>query len=1029
MQKCTGHKPGSQTINHSMKRAVLSLSCMALLYHAQSQETRVYTDPQRQFWQAKDLYQQGQYSNAYPLFRDLQARLRETDYANERLATEEINFYTTVCALKQQEPRAEAEAEAFLGLERNDALQEKMAFHLGEYYFYKDEPKKAIDYYEQTDIAQLSNEEIALMKFHQGYGYFTLNQFEKAKPLLNAVRQMPENIHYADANYYYGFILYSERRYSDALTCFRVVENHPNYGQAVPFYIASILYQQGEKDKALQYAESRLGSSKALHDREFQQLAGHAYFEKRQFAKALPYLEAGVKGLDKITREQQYELSYCYYDGKQYKRAADGFKLLTEGSDSLSQSAMYLLGDAYLKMGDKANARTAFAYCAANSSIPAQKEIALFHYGKLSYELGYQDIALTELKRYIQDYPSGQYQKEARELLVGLLANTNNYREALELLEGLQQPSDAARKLYAKVAYGRATELISDGKLDEASRLLDKALADPQNAAVKPQAEFWKGEIAYRQDKLDEATRYFHQYLAANPSPQGETSPQHARYNLGYAYLRKENYKIAQGFFEQVAPTVRLASPAVEQDAYLRNADCHFMLRDFSKANAMYAKAEDYSWPAADYALYQQAMIAGVSKPAEKIRILNSIEKRYPGSELLPFVQMEIANTYLAEEKYKEALPYLQQVVKAEGNSGNLKPRAYLRLGIAHYNLNNNSAALDNYRTLVNKFPDAAETEEALESAKAIFVEEGKTADYADFLRAAGKTVTRSQEDSLAWTSAENRYASGDMNAALSAFNDYLRRFPEGAFHYDAEYLRAGIYQQRKDWKNAFQGFVAIADKEQGKYLEKASHQAAHIAYFELKDYPAAEKYFTLSKSVTADRTQRLDAMRGLLRAQYNQQKWKEALANAEELLKEKSISADDKVLASMVRGRAAQSSGQFGDAIPHYRSVIASNNAAYAAEARYEIAASYLALKDLKNAERAAFECINKSGSYDFWITKSYILLGDVFWKQKDYFNAKATLQSVVENSRITELKEEAQVKLELVTEEEKKQTIITDK
>jgi hypothetical protein len=54
---------------------------------------------------------------------------------------------------------------------------------------------------------------------------------------------------------------------------------------------------------------------------------------------------------------------------------------------------------------------------------------------------------------------------------------------------------------------------------------------------------------------------------------------------------------------------------------------------------------------------------------------------------------------------------------------------------------------------------------------------------------------------------------------------------------------------------------------------------------------------------------------------------------------------------------------------------------------------------------------------------------LGDVFWKQRDYFNAKATLQSVVENSRITELKEEARVKLELVTEEEKKQTTITDK
>jgi predicted nucleic acid-binding protein len=77
--------------------------------------------------------------------------------------------------------------------------------------------------------------------------------------------------------------------------------------------------------------------------------------------------------------------------------------------------------------------------------------------------------------------------------------------------------------------------------------------------------------------------------------------------------------------------------------------------------------------------------------------------------------------------------------------------------------------------------------------------------------------------------------------------------------------------------------------------------------------------------------------------------------------------------------------------------------------------------LDDLKNAEKAAFETINKSGSYDYWITKAYILLGDVFYRQKDYFNARATLQSVIENSRITELKNEARSKLEKVVAEEK--------
>jgi TolA-binding protein len=74
-----------------------------------------------------------------------------------------------------------------------------------------------------------------------------------------------------------------------------------------------------------------------------------------------------------------------------------------------------------------------------------------------------------------------------------------------------------------------------------------------------------------------------------------------------------------------------------------------------------------------------------------------------------------------------------------------------------------------------------------------------------------------------------------------------------------------------------------------------------------------------------------------------------------------------------------------------------------------------------LPDAEKAAFEVINKSGSYDWWVTKAYILLGDIYFKQKDYFNAKATFQSVVDNSLNSELKSEAQAKLTKVVDEEK--------
>ena len=110
-----------------------------------------------------------------------------------------------------------------------------------------------------------------------------------------------------------------------------------------------------------------------------------------------------------------------------------------------------------------------------------------------------------------------------------------------------------------------------------------------------------------------------------------------------------------------------------------------------------------------------------------------------------------------------------------------------------------------------------------------------------------------------------------------------------------------------------------------------------------------------------------------------------------------------------MAIGKSAQIGGRYDEAISAFKAVVAVNKAAVGAEARYEIANTWFMTGRLSDAEKAAFEVINKSGSYDFSVTKAYILLGDIYFKQKDYFNAKATFQSIVQNSLNAELKAEA--------------------
>jgi tetratricopeptide (TPR) repeat protein len=141
----------------------------------------------------------------------------------------------------------------------------------------------------------------------------------------------------------------------------------------------------------------------------------------------------------------------------------------------------------------------------------------------------------------------------------------------------------------------------------------------------------------------------------------------------------------------------------------------------------------------------------------------------------------------------------------------------------------------------------------------------------------------------------------------------------------------------------------------------------------------------------------------------------------AKELLKSKGISTDDKSVAFLVLGKSQQAGNDYSAAITSFKSCAAINKSAWGAEARYEIANCQFSLGNYTAAEKAAQVVIKETSSYDFWLTKSYILLGDIFMQQKDYFNAKATYQSVAQNSTIVELKTAAQDNLDKATAAEK--------
>jgi tetratricopeptide (TPR) repeat protein len=218
----------------------------------------------------------------------------------------------------------------------------------------------------------------------------------------------------------------------------------------------------------------------------------------------------------------------------------------------------------------------------------------------------------------------------------------------------------------------------------------------------------------------------------------------------------------------------------------------------------------------------------------------------------------------------------------------------------------------------------------------------------------------------------------------------------------------------------ALKGYEIICSKGNNPYIEKAALIMSRSWFFDKKDYAKAQPYFELLQQYALSEENKYEALRGHLRCLYYLKDYDKGSAVARELLPMKMAATDDKSLCHLMIGKFEQINGSLEKAIISFKQTTVLNKGEWAAEAGYEMAAVQFAQLKYEVAEKSAFEVIRRSGSYPFWVTRSYLLLGDIFFAQKDYFNAKATYQSVADNAKHLELKKEASDKLIKVKEEE---------
>jgi tetratricopeptide (TPR) repeat protein len=976
--------------------AFMMLSSVLFSGNSYAQYTAVFHELNSDYLRAIDLFEKQKYNAAQQEFQQIIARIQDPNHEIQVNA----EYYVALCALELFHQDSEFLLRQFIKRHPDSPRAKTAYFQLARDYYRRKQFDKAIIAFNQTDVYDLSPEDVGEYYFKRGFAYFNTEQYDKASTDFYEIKDAATP-YFAPANYYFAHINYEQGHYQTAYETFRKIEQEENFAPIVPYYITQILFLQRKFDDLIAYAPPVLERTKTKRAEEIAKVLGNAFYEKREYEQAIPYLDMYYQSSHPKSREDAYQLGYAYYRIGDFQNATELFKRVIKGEkDELEQTAHYQLADAYLKLDRKNFARNSFKAAYELEFDPQIVEDALFNYAVLSHELSRNPYGETvhAFTRYINDYPQSIRKADAIEYLLNVFMTTRDYSSALKALDEIPSKDFRMEQVYQTIAFNRGVELFDLRRYEEAVSYFFKARSYQSDSRIYTQSTFWIGEAFYRQKKYPEAIEYYEKFQR-QPGVYISGYYNLANYNIAYAYYNMKDYDNAERYFRNYTTQFSESDKTKLSDAYLRLGDSFYVRTQYNRAIENYEKAIELNINKVDYALYQKALCEGIQKLYDnKINTLNKLLNEHPNSSFVVDSKYQLGETYVKKNDHENALKYFNIVVEQNPTSSFAK-RSLLQIGLIQYKESDYQQSLQTFKRYVRKFPNYEDSKEALEFILVIYKEQGDMEAYADYIESLDFVdKAKSDLDKDFYESAENQYLDGNCAKAVEGFRQYLSRFQPALFAINANYYMAECELKSGNESAALEGFNFVISQPFSKFKEPALASAAEINYKQ-GDYQAALSNYTSLEKVAEFNTNVLLAQKGQMRCFYHLENYDYAIKYALLVLKNEDASANLKTESSLLIANSYNSKGNTAKAIEFYRETVQLSTGKRGAEAKYNIARIVFEQGDLTKAEEEVFELVHLKPGDLYWMARGYILLADIYFQQDDSFQAKATLQSIIEN------------------------------
>lgn len=979
-----------------MKRILIPLCLVVGSHMASGQRSYQFDAPNRLFVEGKELFSLKNYSGCIDKLEAYKQHSTDADLIQE------ADYMLVYSAYEQGRPNAVELLKDYLDVYPASRHADEVNFLIGSAHFGQGEYQKAIFWFNESNIDMLSPEQQEAYCFRLAYSLLQIGDMEKARGYFARIEQIGTKYREA-STYYVAYIDYATGKYNNALVEFTRLKDLPDYKERSLYYITQIYFIQNKYEKVISEGKELLASyPDSENNSEVYRIMGNAYYHLGNEDQAINMLSKYVSSTDSPLRGDLYILGVCYYNKGNYSSAVNALGRTVRENDALSQNAYLYLGQSYLKLKDKNNARMAFEAAATSSFDKQVKEAAMYNYALLIHETAFTGFgeSVTIFEDFLNDFPNSKYADKVNDYLVEVYLTTKNYQAALNSIDKIKHPSTKILEAKQDILFQLGTQAFTNMELDKAVDLFSRAISlGAYNLESRNDAYFWRGESYYRQGEYNKAISDYRTYL--NNTRQRNTDMYAlAHYNLGYSYFKLKEYGEALNRFRQYVNLESNQQTPAYADAYNRIGDCLFHNRQFAMAEENYTRAAQLQPSAGDYSVYQKGFLLGLQKDYKgKISVMDRLIREFPESQYVDDALFEKGRSYVLLDNNQAAAASFEQLMRDFPQSS-LARKAGVQLGLIYFNDNQPEKAADAYKSVISNYPGSEEAKVALQDLKSVYIELNDINSFAAYANSLGGNVRFevSEQDSLTYLAAEKLFMRGDNEGARRSLTNYLQTFPQGAFSSNANFYLASIAFAKKDLEEAKRLFSLVLESGDTKFREESWARKAEIEYLD-KDYAAAMESFKHLQAVAENPENKEAAKLGLMRCAELIGQPQEALLAANDLLKEPKLSPEIMSEARYVRAKAYISLKQENKALADLKEISKDTRTIHGAEAKYLLAQLYYDNKDDKNAETVLMNFIENGTPHQYWLARGFILLADIYIRQGDDFQARQYLTSLQNN------------------------------